>query len=33
MYMKKKFLTLLVLACCFSGVRADEGMWMLSHIS
>ena len=33
MYMKKMFLTLLVLACCFSGVRADEGMWMLSHIS
>ncbi len=33
MYMKKKFLTLLVLVCCFSGVRADEGMWMLSHIS
>ena len=33
MYMKKKFLTLLALACCFCGVRADEGMWMLSHVS
>ena len=31
--MKKKFLTLLALACCFCGVRADEGMWMLSHVS
>ncbi len=31
--MKKKFLTLLALACCLNGTRADEGMWMLSHIS
>ena len=31
--MKKKFLMLLAFACCFGGVKADEGMWMLSHIS
>ena len=31
--MKKKFLMLLAFACCFSGIKADEGMWMLSHIS
>ncbi|MCD8318845.1 MAG: S46 family peptidase [Paraprevotella sp.] len=31
--MKKKILTLLILACCFSGIRADEGMWMLNRIS
>ncbi len=24
---------LLAFACCFGGVKADEGMWMLSHIS
>ena len=24
---------LLAFACCFDGVKADEGMWMLSHIS
>ena len=31
--MKKKFLMLLAFACCFGVVKADEGMWMLSHIS
>ena len=31
--MKKKFLMLLAFACCFGGVKADEGMWMLSHVS
>ena len=31
--MKKKFLTLLAFACLFSGIKADEGMWMLSHIT
>ena len=31
--MKRKFLALLALACCWGGVQADEGMWMLSHIS
>lgn len=29
--MKKRFLTLLALACCLHGY-ADEGMWTLSHI-
>ncbi len=31
--MKKKILMLLTLACCFSSIKADEGMWMLSHVS
>lgn len=31
--MKKKFLALLVLACCLGQVKADEGMWMLSHVT
>lgn len=31
--MKKKFLTLMALLCLLNGARADEGMWMLSHLS
>lgn len=31
--MKKKFLTLLAFVCGLNGMKADEGMWMLSHIS
>ena len=29
--MKKKFLTLLAFVCGLNGMKADEGMWMLSH--
>ncbi|MBP3567241.1 MAG: S46 family peptidase [Paraprevotella sp.] len=29
----KKLLVLLVAICCFNGIKADEGMWMLSHVS
>ena len=31
--MKKKCLTLLAFVCGLNGMKADEGMWMLSHIS
>ncbi len=31
--MKRRFLTLLAVVCCFCGIKADEGMWMLSHVS
>lgn len=31
--MKKKILALLAFACCIGTTRADEGMWMLSHVS
>ena len=33
MNMRKKFLALLAFACCVGGAKADEGMWMLSHVS
>lgn len=31
--MKQKLLALLALACCMGNAKADEGMWMLSHIT
>lgn len=33
MNMRKKMLAFLAFACCFGSMKADEGMWMLSHIS
>ena len=31
--MKKQLLMLLAVMCCLSNIKADEGMWMLSHVS